>query len=276
MRGLIVPFRYRKSAKNYAKIWTKEGSPLVVHSQKLANEVETKLGCPTAIGMRYGSPSIEEGLKALQAKQIKKLVLVPLFPQYAAATTTSAFEEAMRHLSTWPTIPHIHCLSGFASNPQFLDAWAKVGSTFPLSQYDHILFSFHGLPERHNKKAIKKNYLCYKEQCYATAGGIASRLSLPQESYSICFQSRLGVDAWLKPYTSKTIEQLAQKGCKKLCVFAPSFVADCLETIYEIALEYQEEFAHLGGEKIDLVPSLNTHPDWIQALTQMIKASVKT
>lgn len=286
VRGIIVPFRYRKSAKNYAKIWTDEGSPLVADTKKLASSIEKELGCQTAIGMRYGTPSIEEGLKKLREAKIKELIIVPLFPQHASATTSSALEEVMKCLSKWPTIPNVHFVSEFATHPLFLNAWASVGANYNFSSYDHILFSFHGLPERHIKKAkaspncllkpsccqtlCKENFWCYRAQCIATAEGIASRLSIPKENYSICFQSRLGTDSWLKPYTNVTIEALAKKGCKRLCVFAPSFVSDCLETTYEIGMEYQEEFVRLGGDSIDLVPSLNSHPEWINALITII------
>lgn len=275
IRAVIVPFRYKKSAASYAKIWTEEGSPLLVNSKNCTKALQEALppSLHVALGMRYGSPSINDGLEKLRAANVRTITIVPLFPQHASATTSSVIEETMRIIGKWPIIPNVRFISEFASHPAFLDAWAEVARPIDFTQYDHVLFSFHGLPERHIKKAARfaNASWCYRSQCQATAKGIAKRLSL--QDYSICFQSRLGVDAWLKPYTAVTIEELAKKGCKKLCVFAPSFVADCLETIYEIGMEYQEAFEYLGGEKIDLVPSLNSHPAWIQALTTIIGAN---
>ncbi|MBS0656226.1 MAG: ferrochelatase [Verrucomicrobia bacterium] len=268
VRAILVPFRYRKSAKAYENIWTEEGSPLLVNSKALSIQLQEALGpsVHVAIGMRYGSPSIRDGLESLRAKRVNSIVIAPLFPQQASATTGSVIEEAMNVMRDWVVFPQVRFLTEFATHPRFLDAWAEVGRAFDFSQYDEILFSFHGLPERHIKRAEK--FLCYKAQCYATAEGIATRLALPR--YTICFQSRLGVDAWIKPYTVNIIEDLARKGTKKICIFAPSFIADCLETTYELGIEYNHLFTSLGGTKIDLVPSLNTHPAWIQALTEIL------
>lgn len=288
VRGLIVPSRYRQSAESYQKIWTEEGSPLLVFGQKVQRALQKKMGdCfHIELAMRYQKPSIKKGIDALMQKQISELLIFPLFPQYASATTGSIHQEVMKVLKDFQVFPKVTFVNQYATHPTFINAFCHVGRQYPLDSYDKILFSFHGLPQRQLKKADRRNWClkkenccqtlcslnqdCYGAQCRATAQLIAKGLSLPEEKYQICFQSRLGREPWLQPYASEVIKDLAKKGHKNLLVFSPSFICDCLETIYEIGIEYQAEFRHAGGEKLDLVRGLNTEPMWIDALETMI------
>ena len=288
VNGIIVPFRFRQSAKTYQKIWQEEGSPLLINTKNLSAALQEALGVEYIVdyAMRYQQPSIERKLLEFQKKKLKKIIIFPLFPQYASATTGSTIEEVMRICSKWQTIPEISFINQFYDHPNFLEAVALQGEKYDHRHYDHILFSFHGLPERHLKKAdlhgkCKKNecchtvdaenQFCYKAQCYETAKKLSNRLSISPERYTVSFQSRLGKDLWTKPYTIDTIRTLAKNGVKKLLVFSPAFVADCLETIYEIKIEGAERFLHLGGDVLDLVESTNCHPEWVKACEKIIK-----
>lgn len=282
VKWIIVPFRHKKSARAYAKIWTNGTSPLMLHSRELASKLQEELNVKVALGLSYASPSIEEALEEL--KGCLNIIIVPLFPQYASATSGSCIQEVMRLVSQWQVIPELSIQGPFANHELFLQAWYERAKAIDFSQYDHILFSFHGLPLRHVQKqdrtgcCLKKNCCntltqenayCYPAQCTYTAKELAARLNIPD--YTICFQSRLGLDKWLKPYTLDVIKERRKMGDTRLLVFAPSFVADCLETIYEISMEYKEDFLMMGGQTLDLVPSLNTHPAWVSALSQIIQ-----
>lgn len=285
VKWLIVPFRYKKSARAYAKIWTNGGSPLMVHSTELAAKLSSELNLKVALGLSYANPSIKEALDEL--KGCLNIIVVPLFPQYASATSGSVIQEVMRCLSDWQVIPELSILGPFANHELFLDAWTmhtqEVTQEIDIQSYDHVLFSFHGLPIKHVQKADQagcclkrncckslheQNAYCYPAQCIYTAKELARRLNI--DRYTICFQSRLGVDKWLTPYTTNVIKERRKMGDKRLLVFAPSFVADCLETLYEIGMEYREDFLMQGGQTLDLVPSLNTHPAWVSALGKII------
>lgn len=288
VRGIIAPFRSGSSARLYQKLWTKEGSPLKIYGEKLAGEVQKLLGDSFAVelAMRYQNPSIESAIEKLQAKKVGEIIVLPLFPQYASATTGSIHEEVMRVLSRKENIPALKMINSFYDNEKMIDVFVENARKYDVSVYDHVLFSYHGLPQRQLKKAdddnhclVKenccatisaKNQFCYSAQCFATSQAIAKKLNLKPSEYTICFQSRLGPEAWLQPYTSKTIEERRQKGDKKLLVFCPAFVSDCLETTIEIAEEYRNEFLQSGGEQLDLVESLNDHPKWIEALRELI------
>jgi ferrochelatase len=290
VRGRIVPKRYKQSARSYKEIWTAEGSPLLVHSRNARNALQEVLGSSyqVELAMRYQNPSMEEGLARLLSQPLEELIIVPLFPQYASATTGSIYQRAMEILKKYPSHPHLKFVNSFAHHPAVLEAFAAVARGMLSKGYDHFLFSYHGLPERQLKKADRfgkclmekgcceklcaKNQGCYAAQCHATTAGIIQSLNLPRDQCSICFQSRLGKEPWLQPYASDVIHQLAKQGKKRLLVFSPSFVSDCLETIYEIGVEYAEEFRQAGGESLDLVPGLNDHPSWIQALAQIIQS----
>lgn len=292
VRGAIVPFRFMQSARSYANIWTKDGSPLMVYSRQAANALQETLGdnFKVALAMRYQKPSIQQVINELINQNIQHLIVLPLFPQYASATTGSVLQRIQEVISQYEVMPKLTLIDQFATHPSFINALCTVAKPYDLSTYDHILFSFHGLPERQVRKADKhnhclkkaccnnvcvENYMCYPAQCHATMRAIATHLKLPQTMYSHCFQSRLGKDPWLQPYASNVIEELAKKGKKKILVFSPSFVCDCLETIFEIGVEYQQEFQKHGGQQLDLVPGLNSHPAWIGALHEIIHQHAK-
>ncbi|CCB89250.1 ferrochelatase [Simkania negevensis] len=286
VRGVIIPKRYRNSAKLYQAIWKPEGSPLKIYSYELKDKLQEALGnsFQVELAMRYQTPSIETGLENLRSCQ--KIVLIPLFPQYASATTGSVYQEVFRILQTWEVIPSLVCMDGFATHEEVIHAFCQAARQYDLAQYDHFLFSYHGLPERQVQKADRchhclktpnccqeltdKNRTCYAAQCVATTAAICRQLKLPQEAVSHCYQSRLGKDPWIQPYASNVLEKLAKEGKKKILVFSPAFVADCLETLQEIGIEYQAEFKQWGGEKLDLVEGLNARPEWVSALKSII------
>lgn len=290
VKGIIVPFRAPKSAKSYKAIWTDEGSPLMAYGLRVKKLLQENLGDDyhVDLAMRYQNPSLENVLNDFYKKRIFDIKVIPLFPQYASATTGSVHDKIMEIVRNWQIIPKIEFINSYFDNDKMLQAYAKIGEDFVKENYDHILFSFHGLPVRQLIKAdvgkdhcqkvndccktlTDKNKFCYSAQCYQTAYGIAAKLGLEEKDYSIVFQSRLGKDPWIQPYASEVIEHLAKMGKKKILVFCPAFVADCIETIFEISVEYQEEFEEAGGEKVQLVPSLNDHPLWIEALADMAR-----
>lgn len=288
VRGVIVPFRYKQSAKSYEAIWTKEGSPLMVYGKSVKKLLQEQMGSSfyVELAMRYQKPSLKEGIHALINKNVDEILVAPLFPQYASATTGSIHQKVMKIVKDLQTIPKILFLDQFATHPAFIKAFVENGKRYDLNSYDQILFSFHGLPQRQLKKADRhggclqknsccetlneKNKTCYSAQCYATAFRIAEGLKIARSHYTICFQSRLGKDPWLQPYASEVIHNLASKGAKRILVFCPSFVCDCLETLYEFKVEYANEFKALGGEQLDLVEGLNDEPHWIDALKEII------
>lgn len=285
VRCFIVPARYKLSAKAYAAIWTDEGSPLMVHSVKLKEDLQKHLGSAFNVGlaMRYQNPSLEKELNALLKTAPEHLIIIPLFPQYASATTGSVKQKVMEILKSANTFPKLTFLSHFANHESTIEAFKEVSAPYRHEEYDHILFSFHGLPKKQlsslkgcftspnccqNKN--ERHGHCYSAQCYTMAENLIQALQIPKEKSSVSFQSRLGGDPWLEPYTSETLLQLAKSGKKRVLVFCPSFVCDCLETIYEIGEEYNQEFLHAGGEKLQLVPGLNSHPAWVKALGTII------
>jgi len=288
VRGVIVPRRYKQSAKAYREIWMKEGSPLMVNSLLVKQKLQKLMGDQFAIemAMRYQNPSIQEGLKTLMEKGVDHLIVLPLFPQYASATTGSIQQKVMELLSQYPTIPKLTMVNQFATHPLYIDAVCETASKYPLKEYDHILFSFHGLPKRQLTKIDRQGHCmkkkdccatpcgankdCYSAQCFGTMQAVAKQLGIVPERYSICFQSRLGKEPWLEPFTSDRLKELVTNGNKRVLVFCLSFVSDCLETIYEIGEEYNLEFKHLGGERLDYVESLNDHPKWIEAIEKIV------
>ncbi len=290
VRGVIAPFRSNSSAKLYKILWTENGSPLKYYGERLVEELQPLLGEEyiVELAMRYQSPSVESAIDKLLDRQVSDIIVLPLFAQYASATTGSVHEEVMRILLQKQEIPSVRMINSYYDYEPMIDVYAENGRKFDLNSYDHILFSFHGLPQRQLKKADScdyclktedccqtmsiKNQFCYSAQCHATAKAIAAKVGLTEDDYTVTFQSRLGPDAWAQPYTIKVIEEWAkEKNAKKLLVFSPAFVCDCLETIVEIGTEYQEEFEEWGGEHIDLVPSLNDNPDWIKAVADLVR-----
>jgi len=286
---IIVPFRAPKSAKLYQSVWTKEGSPLTVNSLALKKELQNALGngYVVALGMRYQQPSLESALEELRAARVSKIKIIPLYPQYASSSTGSTMEKLMRLLQKWEVVPSIEAVTKFYDHPAFIRALAAAGKNYDHTQYDHVLFSYHGLPERQILKASEhyggscklgeccsaahaNNQYCYRANCFHTTRLLAEALGIPKEKYTVCFQSRLGRDPWIKPYSDHVIAERAKAGDKKLLVFSPAFTADCLETIHEIGVEYDELFREHGGEKVQLVPSLNARPEWVSALREIL------
>ena len=292
VKGVIVPFRSPKTSRLYKKIWSAEtGSPLLHYSKLQHKLLSERLGdgYQVELAMRYQSPSIESALNSLKASLVESVQVIPLFPQYASASTGSVQDKVMELIKEWPTIPNVSFVNSFHDNELMIEAFANNGKKYQPETYDHILFSFHGLPQRqlikcdHTGNYCLKvdgccdnlngtNKFCYSAQSHHTAQLIAAKLNIPKEKYTICFQSRLGSDPWVQPYTSEVVAKLAKEGKKRLLVFCPAFVADCLETIYEVTEEYGAEFKALGGEHIQLVESLNGSSTWIDALEGMVRS----
>jgi ferrochelatase len=290
VKGLIVPFRSPKSAKLYQKIWSDEtGSPLLHYSKLQHQALQQRLGdgYQVELAMRYQKPSIEEALNRLKTSLVESIQVIALFPQYASASTGSVYDKVMELVKQWQTIPTFSFVNSFHDNELMIETFANNGKKYQPETYDHILFSFHGLPQRQLIKCDHTgnyclqfngccdtindiNKYCYSAQSHHTARLIAEKLSIPKEKYTICFQSRLGNDPWVQPYTSEVVAKLANEGKKRLLVFCPAFVADCLETVYEVTEEYGAEFKALGGEHVQLVESLNDSPTWIDALEKMV------
>ena len=287
---IIAPFRAPKSAKEYRKLWTERGSPLLFHAEDLRDKLFEQLDpkeFTVEIAMRYQSPSIEQGLKKLKDSFVRKIIVIPLFPQYASASTGTVVDKVMEITQNWSIIPSITFINNFVDHPLFLEAWAEIGEEMMHKKaYDTYLFSYHGLPERQILKSssggycqlndkccgikTKKNQYCYRAQCFYTTRLIAKRLNLPEGKVRTSFQSRLLKDPWIKPYTDEVIKELAAHGIKKVLAFSPAFVADCLETTVEVGEQYKEEFRALGGEDWDLVPSLNSTPKWVECVKDLI------
>ena len=284
---IIVPFRAPKSAKIYKELWTDDGSPIMIYGESVKEKLQKELGndFEVELAMRYKNPSLDEVCSRMQKKGYEKIIILPLFPQYASASTGSAVEKAMKLISKWWVIPEIKIISQFYDDENYLNCVIEQSKKYNLNDYDHILFSYHGLPVRQVDKVYsdgkpcddhkcedeinEDNKYCYKATCFATTRMLAKKLNLPKERYTVCFQSRLDKD-WLEPFSDKVVEEWAKKGAKKLLVFSPAFVADCLETTVEIGIEYQKIFKDNGGDKVQLVESLNDHPMWIDTLKKMI------
>lgn len=291
VNGIIVPFRAPKSAKIYKELWDlgKGQSPLLVHSQKVQEKLKVRLKSSNVdvyMAMRYQNPSMADVMEEMRALHYDHVIVLPLFPQYASASSGSAIERAMKIMSTWWTTPEISIVNQFWDNSGYIDSIVERSKAFDLKDYDHILFSYHGLPEKHVDKVYEgdnlcseapceteindKNSMCYKATSYATTRLIADKLGLKEEDYTVCFQSRLD-KKWLTPFSDKVVEEQGRRGAKKLLAFSPAFVADCLETVIEIGHEYQDIFEDHGGEKIQLVPSSNDHERFIDGLEEIIR-----
>jgi ferrochelatase len=288
---IILPFRPAKSAHAYQKVWMKEGSPLLVHSLALRDRMREEMGAgwQVELGMRYGNPSISHATNALLAAGVTRIVAAPLFPQYASSSTGSAVEELYRSIGRRWNVPSVSVLPPFYAEPGFLDAFATIGQRHVSAfRPDHVLFSFHGLPERQIQKsddsgghclqtedccahhsAVNRN--CYRAQSFATAKALAQRLALPESGWSVSFQSRLGRSPWIRPHTDVVLPELAARGVRRVLVFCPAFVADCLETLEEISIRAKEQFLSVGGEDLLLVPSLNSDPAWVRALADLVR-----
>lgn len=291
---IILPRRPAKSAHAYRSIWDPvRGSPLLYHSQDLAAGVSAALGAEWKVElvMRYGKPSIAAGLDAMLAAKVDRLVVIPLFPQHAMSSTETAVERVTELAAKRPGLPKLEFVPAFYDDAGFLDAFAAVAEpALAASHPDHVLFSFHGLPERQIRKTdvtnghcfsspaccdSLKSKNCYRAQCFSTARALAERLDLPPEKYTVCFQSRLGRTPWIQPYTDVVLDEIAAKGVKRLAVLCPAFVADCLETVEEIGMRAKAQFTAHGGEELVLVPSLNSSPKWIEAVAGLARDKLR-
>ncbi len=291
---VVLPRRPAQSAAAYRKIWDPErGSPLLFHTQDLCREVGERLGSGwrVELAMRYGQPSIPDALDRLLAAGVDRVVVFPLFPQLASSSTGSALEAVYRHLAARWNVPSVSVVPAFHDEPDFIAAFAAVGApVLAATRAEHVLFSFHGLPERHMRKSDDSgrhclasetccdrletvNRNCYRAQCYATARSLASALALPPDGWTVTFQSRLGRTPWIRPYTDVVIPELAARGVRRLAVFSPAFVADCLETLEEIGIRAREQFQAAGGEELTLVPSLNSSPAWVDTVVALSRRS---
>ncbi len=286
---VILPLRPARSAAAYAKIWGEDGSPLLVNGQALRDAVAGRLEeIPVALCMRYGSPTIGAALDELRAQGCDQLVLLPLFPQYASSSTGSAAEAVYREAGRRWNTPFLRVVPPFYDDLRFVEAFAQAGQpVLDELRPDHVLMSFHGLPERHMRKSdesgrhclhrddccdklVDANRNCYRAQCFATARALAARLQLPEGQWSVSFQSRLGRDPWIKPYTDERLVELAKAGVERMAVFCPAFVADCLETLEEIGIRAEADFRAAGGKRLVLVPSLNAEPAWVDAVVGLL------
>ena len=288
VKGIILNTRPKKSAAAYKKIWWPEGSPLIVLSKRLQQKVQEKISVPLELAMRYGNPSIESGLKKLNEKGIKEVLLIPLYPQFAMATTETILVLAEKiRKEKYPEM-NFTILPAFYNQPDYIrDLSNSIKNALENFNSDYLLFSYHGVPERHIKKSdvtkshckidgsccntpSKAHEFCYRHQCYETTNQVAKFLGLEDGKYSTSFQSRLGKDPWLQPYTDATIDELAQNGIKNLAVVTPAFVSDCLETLEEIGMEASHSFKENGGEEFLSIPCLNDGEDWVKTLSRWI------
>lgn len=289
VKGIIVPFRSPKSAKAYKSIWTAEGSPLLVISRQLQDALDKEIEEPVALAMRYGNPSPKAAYDSLVAQNsdLEEVILVPLYPHYAMSSYETAVEYAKEQHRTGGYKFKLTTIKPYYDDDTYLNALCESIRPQLEQDYDQILFSYHGVPERHIKKGditgqhclqvagccdkpSAAHQYCYRHQCWATTKEVAKRLNIPDGKWGFSFQSRLGRDPWLQPYTAKRLEELPKEGVKKLLVVCPAFVSDCLETLEEIAEEGKEEFMHAGGESFEMIPCLNVHPLWVGALKKWI------
>ena len=285
MNLIIAPFRSPKSAKEYRRLFDDKGSPLKYFGFEVRDKLRAIIGkeYQVELSMRYQSPSMQEGLGAL--KNCTSIHVIPLFPQYASATTGSVHDKVMEIVKDWQIIPEIHFTSRFLDHHLFLETIVdNARELMKEKEYDHFLFSYHGIPERQIKKGSVNGYCqlgdccnkesdlnkyCYRGQCFATTRHLVEKLQLKEGTYTVCFQSRLGKTPWIQPYTEDVLQDLAKDGVKNVLAFSPAFVSDCLETTVEVGETYQEEFIEAGGETWDLVPSLNAEDKWIECLREL-------
>ncbi|MBT8006399.1 MAG: ferrochelatase [Gammaproteobacteria bacterium] len=273
LHGIILRTRPAKVAKAYQKVWTTEGGPLLVISKQQRDAIEKKLqerigkAVPVALGMRYGNPSIPSAMEQLRGQGVERIIVLPLFPQYSAATTGSTFDAVSEVLQGWRSIPELTFINQYHDHPAYLgalahtiqEAWAE------REPAERLLLSFHGLPVRYQQLGDP-----YRDQCEATALGVAEQLVLNEGQLQVVFQSRFGKEEWLQPYTDKTLENLPKEGIDHVDILCPGFSADCVETLEEIAIQNQELFIDAGGEALNYIPALNSREDHIEALTEII------
>ncbi len=282
---IIAPFRAPKSAREYRKLFNENGSPLKYYGERITKKVQVHLGedYKVSFAMRYQSPSIKNALAELQHCQ--SIHVIPLFPHYASATTGSVIDKVMEIVRKWQIIPEMTFTTQFFDHELLNETLADNAQVLMKeNDFEHFIFSYHGIPERHIRKGsvngycqlgtccqtlVEDNRYCYRAQCFAQSRILAAKLGLDESQYTVTFQSRLGKDPWIKPYTDVVLEELAHHGIKKVLAFSPAFVSDCLETTIEVGEEFKEEFEAAGGELLKLVPSLNESDKWVSCLVNL-------
>jgi len=284
---IIIPFRVKNSTRLYKLLWTEKGSPLIFHSYEMKQKLQTKLGnnFEVFVAMRYQNPDYKRVVGQIQAQGFKKLVLFPLYPHHAMSTTETTLEAVKQELKKLRAETELKVVDQFYDHPQFIQAFAEQGRKYDLTKYDHVVFSYHGLPNRQLEKSHpgirveqcscqqsipEYGRRCYRATCYATTRLLAKELGLQTGDYSVGFQSRLDKN-WMEPFTDDLLLEKLREGKKRILVFAPAFVTDCLETIIEIGDEYREMFLEAGGEKLQLVESLNAGENWIGAMATLVR-----
>lgn len=286
----ILPSRPQRSAEAYESIWWPQGSPLVVISEQVQKQLQEKIEFPVALGMRYGRPSIADCLLELGNMAVRQVLVIPFYPHYAMSTYETVVVEVRRVAAELKLELDLQFLPPFYQHTDYIRALAASAAPYLQDEFDHLLFSYHGLPERHLKKtdptgshclqvencchtASPAHATCYRHQVKTTTRLLIEWLDIPEKKTSMAFQSRLGREAWLQPYTEAELVRLAESGVKNLKVICPAFVSDCLETLEEIGLRGRELFLQAGGEQFELIPCLNGHPVWIETLQRWIRAA---
>jgi ferrochelatase len=268
--GIILPLRSKRSAKLYQKIWTQEGSPLLLNTQKITKKLKAQLNCPVELGMQYSDPSIHSALEALRKKKVRKIIVLPLYPQYSATTTASTLDQVANTFKTWRNIPEVCTINNYSSDHGYIQALCDtILKTWQLQGKKHLLFSFHGIPKRYITAGDP-----YLEHCKCTVLSITKKLELTDAEWSLAFQSRLGRAEWLTPYTNEVLNSLPKKGITDLHMICPGFAADCLETLEEIVIRGQETFLQAGGKSFYYIPALNDSDEHINVLDNIIKKSL--
>ena len=297
LRNLIIqPFRAPRTARDYETIWMEDGSPLKVYSDRLQQDLQSRFADEDADvlvvnGMAYSAPMIHDSMAVLREQGIRDILVVPLFPQYSTATTASVFHGVKEAAGQWGEAPRLEFVNDLYDEASFIRAWGKlITRHIADGEIDHLVFSYHGLPESNLRKAdssntcrfdsccdqiTDSNRLCYRAQCFATTRSIMEHLDLPAENHSVAFQSRFGRQEWIKPYLEQHLQDLLAQGKKRVAVATPSFVSDCLETLHEIGVEYREGFIEAGGEELLLIPNLNDEPAWFDAVYQIASSKLK-
>lgn len=289
----ILPFRPKQSAHAYSEVWLPEGSPLVITSRNVAKAVQERLGSdiPVELAMRYQNPSIESGIRRLRERGVTDLLVLPLFPHYAMSSFETAAIRAREVAVKLAPEMSVTVAPPYYNDPEYIAALVESARGSLDGGYDHLLFSFHGIPERHLRKGdptrchclkapdccnvrSPAHATCYKAQCLATVRAFVALAGIPEGKYSVSFQSRLGNDPWLQPYTDKELERFGSEGKGKMLVICPAFVSDCLETLEEIAMQGKESFLEAGGKEFGMIPCMNEHPRWIEALGNLVRAGL--
>lgn len=296
VKGIIVPVRAPKSAEKYKTIWSEKGSPLIYHTDEQARLLKESTNWNIEICMRYGNPSTQSALDLIQKKYSKEtnVILFPLYPHYAMSSYETAVEQVKEIYLKGNYSFTLEVIPPFYNEPLYIDALSKLIQPYLEKPYDHILFSYHGIPERHvtkqdptQKHCLKienccdvpckeAQAVCYRHQVFTTTELVVKKLNIPKEKYSNSFQSRLGRDKWLLPFTAHQLMEFPKRGIKKLLIVCPAFISDCLETLEEIEMEGRETFIHAGGEEFTLIPCLNEDPEWILAMQKIVESFTET